>query len=156
MAQIKLPLPDFYDGRRDVLYIQAWFFQVEKYKAFYTLDEENTMKLVKTLLRGEAALWWQVREAAVAAHQIGDIATWNAFKLELQEEFEPKDYTFDIRTKMNKLFQNKKSVSEYTMEFRKLSILLPKANDDELVHRYLSHLNPDLANDVMRGGYPAL
>jgi hypothetical protein len=146
---VKLQLPDRYDGTRNALIIQGWIFQIEKYIDFYGLDPANHLKLVQTLLRGEAAIWWLAHEKEVTAGRMERIETWERFKTALKDEFEPKEFQYELRSQLNRLYQNKKTVAEYATAFRKIIIMLENASSSELIHHFIDHLNADIALNVI-------
>jgi hypothetical protein len=56
--------------------------------------------MIPSFLAGEASLWWDAREIEVTEGRVPALANWAAFETELKQEFEPQDYTFEIRTKL--------------------------------------------------------
>jgi hypothetical protein len=105
--------------------------------------------MIPSFLKGEAILWWDAHEVAVTTGTVAALANWAMFETELKHKFEPRDFTFEVRTKIHKLFQNKKNVQEFTFDFRKLSILITDMMHSEIVHTYVTHLNYDIATEVM-------
>jgi Retrotransposon gag protein len=147
---LKIPLPEIFYGQRDALIIQAWMFQFNQYCRFYRMTDEQKQSMVPSYLRGEAGLWWQNRISEVAAGRLPALANWAAFEQALQEEFEPKEYQFELRSKWNKYYQNNRSVQEYITEFRKITILMKDTTPYEVLHHFITHLRSDLAKEVMK------
>src|SRR5271168_3839338 len=121
---IKIPLPESYDGRREALVIRAWLSRINQFSHFHELNDARKLNMIPSFLAGEASLWWDAREIEVTEGRVPALANWAAFETELKREFEPQDYTFEIRTKLQKLYQNKNTVQVFTTEFRKLMTLL--------------------------------
>src|SRR5262249_24317932 len=80
----------------------------------------------------------------------GAIRTLEQFMTALKAEFKPADYNFELRSKLQKLYQKKLSVREHTTQFRKLSLLLNETNQKDITHLYITHLNKDIAWEVIR------
>src|SRR5262249_35337548 len=115
----------------------------------YGLEGPAMVKIATNLLRGQAAIWWLAVECDIRANVMNPIITWEEFKRILKLEYEPRDYQYELRSCLHKLYQNKHTVASYAAEFRKTALMISNITNDEMVHAFIDHLNHEIALHVV-------
>jgi Ty3 transposon capsid-like protein len=147
---VKIHLPPIFHGERDPFFLMSWASKVRRFTAFYSMTPAKGIEFCETLLEGEADLWWGERQKFVTAGMIQPVTTVEEFLEAIWLEFELRDYDFELRQKLLKLYQNQLSVREYTQAFRQISCLLKDTHVKDIMHIYITHLSKDLGWEVMR------
>lgn len=124
---------------------------------FLACGEERSQRKVAiagSLLRGNAAIWWQrvVSEAAdigVAENQ----CTWEVFMELIRQAFRPVNFKARARDKLAKLRQ-RTSVADYVAQFSALAFEIPDLGEAEKNDRFFRGLKPQIATEIAIKGDP--
>lgn len=147
VPKLKPAKPDTFSSVRASGRPEAWLFVVDTYLQAAEIPDPHTIRLVATLLRGSAALWWQSHQRSVRESGVAAITTWAAFQTAFIEQFAPVSNVRQARDRLRSLVQTK-SVAEYTTLFRSLILQIPNASADEQLDRYVAGLKPIVRREV--------
>jgi len=157
MSMIKPNKPGCYEGKRNLLAVNSWLYQVKQYldlvqvgSSGTILDDGTRISFASTFFTGTAASWWYT---VVQSQKIP--TTWPEFENALRTEFVPQDSLRRSRDKIRKLTQ-RNSVSAYLAEFRNVSLMIPNMTEDEKVDRFCVGLKPQIRLEVLKSGVQTL
>eukprot|EP00877_Chromochloris_zofingiensis_P005546 jgi/Chrzof1/14993/Cz09g23150.t1 len=136
------------DNREDKMPVDNWVFQLERYFEACrppVIADADRIKFAVSLLRGSAVDWWRQYLHNVV-HNPGDTAiidTWATFSTSLVAQFIPVDARLMARNKIASMRQTQ-SVSQFASAMRRTALRIPGITDDELKHRFISGLKPNI------------
>ena len=143
-AQPRLPAPPSYDGR-SAGGVDSWLRELRKQFAWYgaSLDgDAERIRFGSAHLSGVALDWWESIDGQQPA-------TWLLFEEALRARFQPVNSADAARAALTTLQQgSRQPVHEYTTEFRRLLVALPRMEEGDRVFRYVAGLQPRLAGLV--------
>ncbi|KAM0828413.1 hypothetical protein ACQ4PT_067575 [Festuca glaucescens] len=143
---LKLKQPAFH-GSANPLASEDWLKVVEKiFDVMHCTDEEKVTFAV-FMLQGGASDWWRVNKNKY----IKDfVVTWKIFKEEFYGKYFPECVQRKMELEFLQLKQEKKSVTEYEIEFSRLAHYAPiYAQDDEAkVRRFVQGLRQPIKSRV--------
>jgi hypothetical protein len=151
---LRLKEPDLFSGRTDEN-VRRWIFQVEQYfLATKETDSATKVAFVGTLLRGNAAAWWEyvVKENELHGSKETD-CPWTAFKEELVKQFRPINHEERARDKLA-VVRQRTSVSEYVSRFMAIIFDLPDITESEKIDRFFRGLKPRVKQYLLIKGKP--
>jgi len=149
MTTLKPNKPEAFDGKRDLLVVNGWIYQVEQYFSLVqftgvNLDDNIRISFASSLMKGNAAKWWYIQVQGGAQPN-----TWVEFTTALRNEFVPSDSMRRARDKLRALTQ-RTSVSAYLDEFQNIVIAIPGMTADEMIDRFVSGLKPQTRIEVLK------
>jgi len=140
----RLPPPPPYDGR-SAGGVDGFLRELRKQFAWYAASmqrDADRIRFGSAHLSGVALDWWE----SIAANQPQD---WKGFEDALRTRFQPVNSADAARAQLDKLRQEpRQPVHEYTAEFRRILVALPKMDEGDRVYRFLCGLQPRLAGLV--------
>ncbi|XP_061353332.1 uncharacterized protein LOC133298114 [Gastrolobium bilobum] len=133
---VRLKVPKF-DGSCDP---QGWIFKIEQFFEFYSIDEDQKLRIAPIYFDGKALAWYQwVRKNTT-------VASWDSFLQALQVRFGPSELE-DYQGQLSKLMQNG-SVLEYQEAFETLSNKVHGLSESFLLSCFVSGLKPIIQQEV--------
>jgi hypothetical protein len=136
-TEIRIKEPDTYDGTRNASIIDGWVKSIERYSAFYNLDDARTGLLALTLLRGRADAWYRSTEAAEG--EMTSPTSWLRLKRELIAFFRPDNATRLARDRIA-VFVQTGDLMEYINGFMNLKLEIPNMTDEEAIDKFVRGL----------------
>ena len=100
---LKPARPDTFSSVRASGRPEAWLFVVDTYLEAAEITDPHTIRLVATLLRGPAALWWQSHVRSVRDAGAAPINTWALFQAAFTEQFAPVSNVRQARDRLRNL-----------------------------------------------------
>jgi hypothetical protein len=145
---LKAIKPPSFAGEKDVLELDTWSFQMEKYFATMPAMTEAQKVLVAGLaLKGQAATWWRDMDQRPADQQP---QTWQAFKDALTSMFMPVGRADIARDRLANVRQREKdSLGAYVQYMRQLFLAIPDIAEGEKLDRFKRGLLPYLQKEVI-------
>jgi hypothetical protein len=142
-----------YQCEIDALKLNHWLQQLEVYFGVHYIDEEQKISFVRLKSEGHALSWWESHTKTFRLEGDPLVARWEDFKILIKSQFYPIRYVKDQWIWWH-YFRRKKwkggSVQEYTIEFKKMAIMLgisPKNRD--VLLKYLGGLHSHPRKQVM-------
>ena len=140
----RLPPPPTYDGRT-AGGVDGFLRELRKQFAWYAAAmqrDADRIRFGSSHLSGVALDWWE----SIAGNQPQD---WKGFEEALRTRFQPVNSADAARALLDKLrHAPRQPVHEYTAEFRRILVALPKMDEGDRVYRFLCGLQPRLAGLV--------
>jgi hypothetical protein len=133
---IKLKLPDKYDGTRDVTTIENFFCAVDKLQYIKGWDERKTFLIASTLLSGRAETWVNHLEKL---NDGSAPTTWTHLKEILTSKFKPTNGE-DVARDLLWVTTQKTTIQAYVDAFMDCSILITDTTDADLCDRFVRGL----------------
>jgi Retrotransposon gag protein/Zinc knuckle len=141
----RLAAPPTYDGR-GARGVDGWLRELRKQFAWYGTameGEAERVRFASAHLSDVALDWWESIEGQTRP------STWAEFETALAARFQPANSADTARQALDALRQGpKQPVHEYTAEFRRLLLAIPKMEEGDRVYRFVSGLQPRLAGLV--------
>ncbi|KAF7145040.1 hypothetical protein RHSIM_Rhsim04G0049200 [Rhododendron simsii] len=139
-AGLKVKLPEFHGGLTPEEFLD-WIAAIEETMDFKEVPENRRVPLVATRFRGRASAWWQQLKLTRSRQGKEKIASWEKMKKKLWVAFLPHNYSRTLYQRLQNLWQNTRSVNDYTMEFYQLVARNDLAEtNDQLISRYVGGL----------------
>lgn len=135
--RIKPPNPDCFSGTDDAKRVRQWIFQVDNYFNVMSEPEGRRVGYATTLLRKNGLLWWQSLAEGERP------ATWDAFKHNIIEYFQPLSATIVARDNLARLYQ-RASVKSYVEEFKAQVLNIPDITDAEKLDKFRRGLKKEV------------
>lgn len=88
-AGMKGPKPKFYEGKRDVVAVDQWLYQVQQYLNVHVAPANQHVQLAAMYLKGPALLWWLQRDAMVTRGETAPFTSLRNFADHLRAQFVP-------------------------------------------------------------------
>ena len=125
-----------------------WMYEVEMLMHLAELPNAATkIAAIPLILVGRALIWWKSEEAhGTIPNYFDGEAGYKEYFLAYHSSPDPAR---KIRDQLDELKQTR-SVSQYTAQFRTL-ISRAKMTEEEIRHKYVKHLKPDVQNHVYLG-----
>lgn len=149
MATLKPNKPEAFDGKRELLAVNAWVYQLEQYFMLVQVGVTNLTDQIRigfasSLMKSHAARWWymQIQNGTPPT-------TWSAFVDAIRKEFIPQNASRQARDKLRRLSQ-KTSVSAYLNEFQNTVISIPGMTTEEMIDRFVGGLKPQTRLEVLK------
>jgi hypothetical protein len=143
-AHPRLPAPPSYDGRA-AGGVDTWLRELRKQFAWYgaSLDSDaERIRFGSAHLSGVALDWWESIDGQQPT-------SWLLFEEALRTRFQPVNSADAARAALTTLQQGpRQPVHEYTTEFRRLLVALPRMEEGDRIYRYVAGLQPRLAGLV--------
>jgi len=140
----RLPAPPAFDGRT-AGGVDVWLRELRKQFAWYGAGmqaEADRIRFGSAHLSGVALDWWESIEGKQPV-------SWSSFEDALRTRFQPANSADAARQQLDKLRHlPRQQVHEYTAEFRRLLMAVPKMEEGDRVYRYVSGLQPRLSGLV--------
>lgn len=140
----RLLAPPAYDGR-SAGGVDLWLREIRKQFAWYggsMQGDAERIRFAAAHLTAVALDWWESLEQTAPT-------TWILFEEQIKARFHPANSADAARAAMDGLQQQPKQlVHEYTAEFRRLLLAVPKMEEGDRVFRYVKGLLPRLAGLV--------
>lgn len=140
----RLLAPPAYDGR-SAGGVDLWLRELRKQFAWYGATMQGDAERIRFAaahLTAVALDWWESLESNAPT-------TWLLFEEQIKTRFHPANSADAARAALDNLRQPPKQlVHEYTAEFRRLLLAVPKMEEGDRVFRYLKGLQPRLAGLV--------
>ena len=140
----RLPAPPAYDGR-NAGGVDVWLRELRKQFAWYGSSmaaDADRIRFGAAHLSGVALDWWESIEGKQPV-------AWAAFEEALRTRFQPANSADAARQLLDRLRQQpRQAVHEYTAEFRRLLLAIPKMEEGDRVYRFVSGLQPRLGGLV--------
>lgn len=140
----RLPAPPAFDGRT-AGGVDVWLRELRKQFSWYGSSmqaEADRIRFGSAHLSGVALDWWESIEGKQPV-------SWSAFEEALRTRFQPANSADAARQQLDKLRHlPRQQVHEYTAEFRRLLMALPKMEEGDRVYRYVSGLQSRLSGLV--------
>ena len=144
---IKLKLPDKYDGTRDVTTIENFFCAVDKLQYIKGWDERKTFLIASALLSGRAETWVNHLEKL---NDGSAPTTWTHLKEILTSKFKPTNGE-DVARDLLWVTTQKTTIQAYVDAFMDCSILITDTTDADLCDRFVRGLkNEWLITEIRR------
>jgi hypothetical protein len=125
---LKLKPPAFH-GSANPLESEDWLKEVEKIFDVMHCPDEEKVTLAIFMLQGGASDWWRVHKNKYTE---GFVVTWKIFKDEFYRKYFPESVQRKMELEFLQQKQEKKTVTEYEIEFSRLANYAPiYAKDDE-------------------------
>jgi hypothetical protein len=140
----------FSGGKADAMRVDVWLFAMEKYFAAVgpaLSADADRLRHTLPLLQGHALEWWQFEETSAAAGGPALPATWAAFRMALQQRFQPISAALKARDRLYTLRQSG-SVAAYAAEMQRQLILCPDVSVQERLHRFIAGLKPAVQREL--------
>jgi Retrotransposon gag protein/Zinc knuckle len=141
----RLAAPPTYDGR-GARGVDGWLRELRKQFAWYgtAMDgEAERIRFASAHLSDVALDWWESIEGSTRP------VKWAEFETVLKARFQPANSADTARAALDVLRQGpRQPVHEYTAEFRRLLVAVPKMEEGDRVYRFVSGLHPRLAGLV--------
>ena len=142
--------PDTFSGKESEL-VKVWLFQMEQYFELCNVDPTRRVIFAASQLRGYAAAWWETCVEDCHADQtlLAPLYQWGNFRAALTQNFDVVNQAEAARDAWAVL-QQKRSVKEYTNEFRRLCFLIPDASAAAKKDRFLRGLKSTVRRIVVQ------
>jgi len=149
--------PEAYDGKRDMLAVNTWLYQIQVYFSLLEvsnpalqLPDEIKINLASTFLKENTANWWyMIIQSGAPPRKCNELIE------SIRNEFVPQDSMRRARERLRKLFQ-KGSVASYINEFRNIVISIPGMNEEEKLDKFCTELKPEVRLKVLKSGPQSL
>ncbi|RDX69790.1 hypothetical protein CR513_51044, partial [Mucuna pruriens] len=143
-----LHFPPFLGENKLNLYME-WEMKVEQLFGCHDINEGIKVKLVTLEFSGYALVWWYQVLYDVKRMRRPLCETWAKLKKELRERFVPSYYAKDLYIKLQRLYQESKSVEEYYKEMKVCFMRAQiKYSQKETMARFLHWLNREIQDIV--------
>lgn len=143
---IKTVPPELFKGDRSPAAVEAWLHTMDKYLGLHqSLSDQQRVEYATTLLRGQAATWWQHVEKDLHTPLPQD---WEQFKAAFRKEFKPANSSQLARQRLQNL-QQSASIREYITEFRDIMLDLPEMPDEDATHQFVRGLKYEARLQVL-------
>ena len=140
----RLLAPPAYDGRT-AGGVDLWLRELRKQFAWYGIamqGDAERIRFAAAHLTAVALDWWESLEQNAPT-------AWIQFEEQIKTRFHPANSADAARAALDGLRQQPKQlVHEYTAEFRRLLLAVPKMEEGDRVFRYVKGLQPRLAGMV--------
>ncbi|XP_028216647.1 uncharacterized protein LOC114398673 [Glycine soja] len=153
MDDVKVKIPNFL-GTYDLKAYLDWEMKVDQIFICNNFSEEKKMWLASLEFEGYALVWWNqilVDKERLRRHRVD---TWMVMKRIMRERFVPPHYVREMHNKLQRLYQECKSVDDY---YKEIEISLIRANIEETneatMARYLNGLNREIQDVVELQSY---
>jgi len=102
-------------------------------------DERQRLQYAMTLFRKKALVWIRAKASS--------ILSWNDLCTQIKDVFSPISEQQAARDRLDALKQTN-SVNTFASEFRRLTLLLPKLPEQELIDKFVRKLKIPIAKEV--------
>lgn len=109
-----------------------------------SLNDQNKITYVSTLLTKTAAIWWYTLLRSQKSP-----TTWDEFTKAIRKEFVPEDHERRARAKLRACKQNG-TVAKYLSGFRNIVLTIPDISGGEKWDKFVSGLKPKLQFEVRK------
>lgn len=138
-SNIRLKLPDTYNGARDANIIDSWIHAVERHRDFHNWNSQKTFQFAITLLSGDADMWFRAIEGGEKDEIPND---WLSFKRLLNQAFRPPNTKTLARERLRLCVQTS-TIQQYVNDFQNIRLSLPSVTDEEACDKFISGLADD-------------
>ncbi|KAK8942809.1 hypothetical protein KSP39_PZI009568 [Platanthera zijinensis] len=141
ISQFQRLRPPTYDGKADYMVLDDWMISIEEMFSYSGITDNQKVMLAAYQLKGVAKGWW-LREK----EGLKDECSWESFKELLLSKFLPSVERDRLMKDFLHLKQRQLTVSEYEIEFSKLSRFAPDlvSTDENRSKRFLAGLRSDV------------
>ncbi|KAK8942729.1 hypothetical protein KSP39_PZI009417 [Platanthera zijinensis] len=142
--------PPSFNGSRDFFVISEWLSQMEKHFEYAGVPEAHKVHLAAYQLTEDAYTWWLQRRSLPNSSAM----TWEQFKNALMEKFLSSVERDKLAERFLSLQQPGRTVTEYEIEFSRLSLLAAEFVPDESkkISRFVKGLRHDFRQHVVAHG----
>lgn len=149
ISQFQRLNPPTYDGKADFMVLDDWLISIDEMFSYSGITDDQKVLLAAYQLKGMAKSWWlREKESLVAG------CTWESFKVMLLSKFLPSVERDRLMNDFLHLKQRKLTVSEYEIEFSKLSRFAPGlvSVEADRIKRFLGGLRSDVQQLALAHG----
>ncbi|KAK8941069.1 hypothetical protein KSP39_PZI010425 [Platanthera zijinensis] len=141
ISQFQRLSPPTYDGKADFMVLDDWLITMEEMFHYSGVTEDQKVMLAAYQLKGLAKSWWMREKEGMVGG-----CTWASFKEILMRKFLPSVERDRLMNDFIHLKQRQLSVSDYEIEFSKLSRFGPSlvSSEEDRVKRFLGGLRSDV------------
>ena len=144
----KIPEPKAYGGSRCAKELENFLWDMEQYFKAAHIKMEDQVTITSMYLVEDAKLWWRTRMEDVGAGR-ATIATWEALKQELKDQFLPLNVAWIARESLKALKQ-KGSIRDYVKEFSSVVLDIKNMSEEDKLFNFMSGLKPWAQNELRR------
>lgn len=146
--RVKADIPLFF-GTMGIEEFLDWQIEVDRFFDVMEVPEYKQVKMVAIRLKSTAAVWWDRLVAQRKAQRRSPVQTWRRMRQLMTERFLPEDYEQILYRMYIDCHQGRRSVTEYTTEFLRLSERNElKESEAQKVARYISGLKGSLQDKM--------
>ncbi|KAK8949134.1 hypothetical protein KSP39_PZI005042 [Platanthera zijinensis] len=150
--------PPSYDGLGEPQVFLDWVMEMECYFEWYSLTDENKVRVARMKLLGRAKVFWLNEERRLGAVNGGlPPIGWAAMKAMLTDQYVPAYHRTQMFDELATLKQGNRTVSEYMSLLKDMMVRCDVREMPEItLSRFRKGLNPDIQGKLLRYGHTDL
>ena len=145
---VKMSLPDPYDGTPDMDWFDEWAFDLINYMDVMNIEDSVMVKMMARLLTKKGKQFY-------LSYVAKDPRRWTVAKM-IPRIFNycfPSDVLEQLRRKWDRLVQGKKQVRDYAREIENLARKFKEMNERQVVLKFWNGLNHNIRGDMRLFSY---
>jgi hypothetical protein len=135
---------DTFDGSGTLVEAADWLTYVDDKMDVFEIVYGDRVHFGMQMLKGEAQIWWRGVQAAHSSSP--GVLTWDVFIRQFERRFYPVTFLEKMKIDLLSFKQEKKSVTEYEVEFNKMVRFVPHVayNELEKASQFRQGLKPSI------------
>ena len=141
--------PTSFSGSADPVKGLEWITNMEQTFSISKCSEADKITFATAMLTESAMMWWRSMTNSMGRDLI-DTLTWEQFKVMFDKKYCPMDVKDKLEQKLMALEQGSLTVTEYEIEFTRLSLLsdYQVATEERRIQRFVLGLRPEIREFV--------
>lgn len=155
-AKPKITIPPFQGNYNPDEYCD-WENKIDLMFDYYKCPPEEQVTLVTLEFTHYALTWWTHLRRSQMERRLEPIRSWNELKYLMRERFVPSFYTREVKQRLQRLRQGRRSVEDY---YKEMESLLQRAfiteDQDDTMNRFVVGLNESILDQLEGQDYTNL
>ena len=145
--RIKMPV---FDGKLHIEDFLDYLTSLENFFECAHIPDSQKVKFVSYHLKGGATAWWNQEVNIRKLQELPQITSWPEMRQLMRSRFLPADYEQELYRSFMNCTQGKRTVTEYTDEFYRLSSRVNMVeSENQRVSRYIEGLKDEIKDQML-------